>query len=147
MVDKPRPWIVNKPVTIRGWTGHYLCNRHDDDPCFFTTNRLIGEHWMILPSGPTYIIKSYVDGRNLETGADGFILMCNDEASDAQWKIMRDASSPNVFYLMSCRTEKNLQCNNDNMGFTANTNMLKAEAMLIEPVVPDTSRCDIERRQ
>ena len=79
MVEGPRPWIVNKPVTIRGWSGNYLCNVTGGDPCFWTTNRLIGEHWMILPSGPYYIIKSYVDGWNLEVGPGGYIRMCRDE--------------------------------------------------------------------
>ena len=138
--------IVNMPVTIRGWTGNYLCNVSGDDPCFFTTNRLIGEHWMVLPSGDYYIFKSFVDGRNLAIGPTGFLRIVDDEGTYAQWIIMKDPKHDDVYYLMNCYTNKNLQCNNENKGFTANTNKLRAEAMVVEQVVPDTRNIKIPPR-
>ena len=115
MVEGPRPWIVNMTVTIRGWTGHYLSNKEGANPCFFNNQRNLRERWIIRLSGPnSYIIKSPVDGRNLEVGPDGFIQMCHGEANEAQWDIIPDQSVGDVFYLRSCGTGKNLQCNNYN---------------------------------
>ena len=63
--------------------------------CFLNKNRLMWEHWMILPSGGhlnTYIVKSYRDGKNLAVRANGRAYVQSDKETYEEWWLLEKDS-------------------------------------------------------
>jgi len=139
--------IVNKPVTIKGWLGNYL-QANSDETFFRNTNRLLWEHWMILPSANNYIIKSYRDGRNLGVDSNGLIhVRSTEENISEQWIIVEDPLLKDTYIFYSCYKNKVLQCNQELKGVTLFSNKQGWEQMVVQEVIPDTSYYKCQPRE
>ena len=115
---------------------------------FRNTNRLLWEHWMILPSGNYYIIKSYRDGRNLGVDSNGLIhVRSTEENISEQWIIVEDPLLKDTYIFYSCYTNKVLQCNQELKGVTLFSNKQGWEQMVVQEVIPDTSYYKCQHRE
>ena len=141
--------FVNKPVTIKGHTGNYLQNGGIWSTGFINANRLISEQMIILPLGTDglYIVKSYLDGKNLEIGPFGNAIFEDSmEGISSQFYLETDPLNATALYFVSKSNNLVLQCTPFSDAFTINQFRGPWEKLIVESVVLDISAIDIDPR-
>jgi len=131
--------LLNRVVTIKGYSGNYLKN-HGTHVSFTNMERSLATQWVIYspdPSKDDIFIKCLANGKNLQIVANGDAYVTN--TNELLWEafhIESDASG-HVFFV-SHHTGNVLRIGDRGGRACAyNANRLEWERMLVEPVTPD----------